>query len=132
MPCPWSLVKRKRLAVHLHELAVEAEVILSVEEVAAEIAVVPVPLTRDGRAEGAPLDRAVGRDRQADAEAPEFPTLDQRHEGIPRRDDVERLRRRGLRRCDKRHERPRYGGRRGGRAKHEPRSLFSFAFRKLI
>jgi hypothetical protein len=60
------------LAVHLHELAVEAQVILSVEEVAAEIAVVPVPLTRDGRTERAPLDRAVGRDRQADAEAPEF------------------------------------------------------------
>jgi hypothetical protein len=63
----------QRLAVHLHELAIEAQVILAVEEVAAEIAVVPVPLTRDGRAEGAPLDRAVGRDRQADAEAPQFP-----------------------------------------------------------
>jgi hypothetical protein len=58
MPCPWSLVKRKRLAVHLHELAVEAEVIVAVEEVAAEIAVFQSH-ARDRRAEGAALDRAV-------------------------------------------------------------------------
>jgi hypothetical protein len=48
MPCPWSLVKRKRLAVHLHELAIEAQVILAEEQVAAEIAVVPVPLPVTG------------------------------------------------------------------------------------